>query len=524
MPSGTQASQRAISGHLARANAALGAAQAVYETTQSWGKMAGMLKARYNTKALKQTKAVSRGKYASRHEKLKQSGTVGPVNKGKGFNSKSHGVVTTHGKGVVPAWKRKRLSKYKNMVYQTILVSKSNRLAGSNNVLETFRYPIRAPQCLDGERVQAMVFQPFCSHFSGIHSTMFRKIQADGTDLDHETTQRLDCIQNKVDISRHELPSSVDGVGGSAIVYETDYSGGAITAGVARGASNIDQIHKYYDQLVRKIKVDLIFTASRAFPMQISVSVVRMIDATTPYLLSADDKKMLLNNLDNKGMEYSKYKTEWLHQFTLPGLKANKKPPHYNINKTLNCNFLQTNTFEKNNVAEAMTQSATTLLGKGIDVRVNETADGDMSGAFVILIKYRKKQQPQTFVYTHTIDANDRHPEATIQLPVVTEDSFDVPTTGGNYLNNDGTPFDVSQGDESKGCFYVAGKMVTGWGFRREVESVPSIVSSDPSHADYKKAQSLNICPTYTSDDTYGIYTESPDHVQLAASTANTGP
>ncbi len=58
-------------------------------------------------------------------------------------------------------------------------------------------------------------------------------------------------------------------------------------------------------------------------------------------------KKMLLNNLDNKGMEYAKYKTEWLHEFTLPGLRTGKKIPHYSINKTLNTNFLQTNTFER---------------------------------------------------------------------------------------------------------------------------------------------------------------------------------
>ncbi len=72
--------------------------------------------------------------------------------------------------------------------------------------------------------------------------------------------------------------------------------------------------------------------------------------------------------------------------------------------------------------------------------------------------------------------------------------------------------------------FYVHGKIVTRWGFRRQPESIPSIVSSDASHADYKKAQSLMIDPTYITDDTYGLYTESPDHVQLAASTANTGP
>jgi hypothetical protein len=526
MPSGTQASQRLISGHLARANSAMAAAEAVYNTAQNYRKMAGMLKGRYNAKALKQTTAMTKGKYDARHEKLKQKGTVGPVNKGKGFNTKSHGVVTTHGKGTVPAWKRKRLGLYKFDVWQTMLLSKSNRLAASNNVLETFRYPLKAPEALDSERVQSMIFQPFCSHFSGIHSSMFRKVASSGTDIDHDTSQRLDVIQNKADIARHELPANVDGSGGSAIVYESDFAGGAINAATARGATNVGQINTYYDQLVKRIKCDLVFTASRAFPVQISVSVVRMIDATAPYVLSGDDKKMLLNNLDNKGMEYSKYKTEWLHQFTLPGLKVGKKPPKYNVNKTLNCNFLQTNTFEKNNVAEAMAQSATTQLGKGIDVRVNETSDGDMSGAFVVLIKYRKVQQPQQFTYRQCLQTNSAGVNlASLEVPVLSEESFDVPTVTGNAaIQVDDTPFETSQGNESKASFYFHGKLVTRWGFRRQPESIPSIVSSDPSHADWKKSQSLMIDPTYTADDTYGIYTESPDHVQLAASTANVGP
>jgi hypothetical protein len=207
-------------------------------------------------------------------------------------------------------------------------------------------------------------------------------------------------------------------------------------------------------------------------------------------------------------------------------LKVGKKPPKYNVNKTLNCNFLQTNTFEKNNVAEAMAQSATTQLGKGIDVRVNETSDGDMSGAFVVLIKYRKVQQPQQFTYRQCLQTNSAGVNlASLEVPVLSEESFDVPTVTGNAaIQVDDTPFETSQGNESKASFYFHGKLVTRWGFRRQPESIPSIVSSDPSHADWKKSQSLMIDPTYTADDTYGIYTESPDHVQLAASTANVGP
>lgn len=469
-----------------------------------------------------------------RHEKLKQKGTVGPVNRGNGFDSGPNGVVVTHGKGMIPRWKQQRLRKYKDSVWQTVLLSKSNRLAASNNVLETARYPIKCPEGLDSERVQSMIFTPFCSHFSGIHSTMFRKVRSsDGADIDHDTSQLLDVIQNRADIARHELPGSVDGTGGSAITHESDFPGGAITAAAARGATNQDQVHKYYDQLVKTIKCDLVFTASRAFPVKVSVCVVRHIDATAPYVMTADDKKMLLNNLDNKGLAWDKYKTEWLHQFTLPALAKGKKPPQYSVNKTLKCNWLNTNTFEKNNVAEALTQAGTTQLGKGIDVRVNEVSDGDVSGMFYVLIKYRKVQQPQQFTYKQAIEADSNFStgitSAFVELPVLTEESFNVPVSDGLASGSgtgfeDGNPLSTDQGDESKPSMYVHGKLVYEWGFRREPESIPSIVSSDPSHADYKKGQSLMIDPTYTSDDTYGCYTESPDHVQLAGSTANTGP
>ena len=88
----------------------------------------------------------------------------------------------------------------------------------------------------------------------------------------------------------------------------------------------------------------------------------------------------------------------------------------------------------------------------------------------------------------------------------------------------DGSPLSTNQGNEAQGSFYLHGKIQYQWGFKRECESVPSIVSSDPSHADYKKAQSLMIDPTKSDSDTNGFHTESPSHVQLAASTANIGP
>ena len=461
-----------------------------------------------------------------RHQELKSDNAGNSVPKGKGAGyDKPNGRLTTHGRGKVPAWKLKRLGKYKNSVYQTVLLSKSNRLPASQNLLERSRYPIKAPECLDSERIQAMVFSPFCSHFSGVHSTMYQKIRADGTDLDHDTTNRLDVIQNKVDIARHDLPGNVDAAGGSAIVYESDFAGGAITAATARGATNVGQIHTYYDQLVRGVNVNLVFMASRAFDMRVSVSVVRLIKPTTANTLDANDKKMLLNNLNYKGIEWSDYRVEWNHQFTLKGLKKDKKPPTYSVNKKLKTNFLQTNTFESNNTAQSMVQSATTLLGKDINVRQNETADGEVSSQFFVLIKYRKVAAPQQFTYTQVVESDAvGEPSGTVELAAISENSLDIPTLPGSYTSFGGAPFNSSQGDESKGSFYLHGKIVYEWGFKKEPQSVPSIVSSDPSHADYKKVQSLMIDPTFTTDDTHGIYTESPDHVQLAANTSTTGP
>ena len=459
-------------------------------------------------KKLTQTKAKTRGQYKKdRHEKLKVA-TGKPVNKGKGFNTKRNGYINTH--SVVPKWKRDRLYKYKNSVYQTVLLSQSNRLTNGNNSLETCRYPIKAPETLDSERIQCMMFTPFCSHYSGVHSTLFRKVATSGTDLDHSTTT-LDVIQNRVDIDRHQLPASVDGTHGGAIVYEST----GITAGTARGVSNLAEINAYYDQLVKSLKIDLVITSSRAFPVVCSISVVRFIEPTEPNTLTTEDKQCLLNNLSNRGMEYTRFKTEWLHEFTIPALRMNKKPPAISIKKVLKTNFIQTNTFEEKNTAEVMTDAGTTLLGKSIAVKTDDVADGFVSGQFLILIKYRKKQQPQLFTYEKAIDTdtNTGRVTASIQLPVVTDQSFDVPVNGGaNIDDNDGSPMNIGGNDESKASFYIHGKIVYEWGFKNDLQCIPSLMSSTPANPDYKKPQSLMIDPTMTTSDTYGIYTQSPDH------------
>ena len=495
------------------------------EVVNNWRQMAGMLRSKSNVKALKQTNATMRGNYHDRHEKLKPVGTVGPVNKGKGFNSAPNGVLTTHGKGVVPKWKRKRLFEYRYHVWQTVLISKSNRMPASNNVLNSFRYPIASPECKDSQTLQAMIFTPWCSNFSGIHTTLFRKINSAGTDIDH-SSEYLDVIQNKVDISRHTLPTSVDAAGGQTIVYEQP---GVTTASTARGGPNVAQSIIHFNQLIKGVRCDLSFMASRPFPMKISVSLVRFIKTTPAVTWTADDKKMLLNNLDYRGMEYSKYKIEWNHQFILPGLMKNRKPARKSINKFIKCNFLQTNTFEKNNTSEAMTQSNSSALGKGISVRMNEVADGDVSSQFYLLIKYRKVQKPLQFEYSQVLDTTASGvATATVTTPMVTEESFDIPANAGGGVPGTGSPYASTTADETKGSFYISGKLQYQFAFKKECESIPSVISSDSTSSNFKKSMSLMIDPTVSihggGNDTNGFYTQSPSHVALVASTAGTGP
>jgi hypothetical protein len=425
---------------------------------------------------------------------------------------------------MLPAWKKKRAKEYnKGNVWQTVLLSKSSRIPTSNNVLKTFRYPIKAPEALDGERVQSMVFSPFCSHWTGIHTTYFRKIRADGTDLDHATATPLDVIQNKADIQRHSLPQVVEGARHQTVGYQHEFNTGAIIdAAGTQTATALANNHSYYDQMLKNIKIDLVFMASRAFPVKISVSVIRHIQPTAPYVWTTADKQQLLNNLDNKGLEWANYKVEYSHEFVLPALRTGKKPPTKNLVKDIKTHFMQTNTFNENTIGEDMASANQTHLGLGIRRRPDEVADGFVSGMCYVLIKYRKMQQPQQFTYTQTIaqDASGTgagEGTASITLPVVTEESFDVPNeSSGGIQSSDNAPFETTQGNEARASFYVHGSLKYNWGFREDTEAIPSLMSNQTTDTDYRKAQSLNIDPTLEGDNTYGIYAQSPSHVTRA--------
>lgn len=499
------------------------------------------------TKKLKQTTLVKRGDAkrkstsADRHNKLKDARPSNPEPRGKGYNKAKVGITYTHPQSKIPAWKRKRLREYnKGNVYQTVLVSRTNRQLNSSNQLVTSRYPILLPECKNDELTQSVIFTPFCSHYSGIHTTYFRHVNAAGVDLVHGTDAkyRMDVIQNKADVRRHNLPSAVEGTHGSEIIYEQE----GVANGTTQNATNRDNVFSYFDQLVKKNTIDLVFTSCRAFDVHVSVSMVRQIVPDTPFSLTDSDTQQLCNDLNYKGIDYDRWRVEWCTDFILPALKKGKVPTK-SVNHTIVSNFLQTNAFNEDTVSQALDEAGETLLGTGLQTGNQDTADGAMSGNYYIIIKYQKVRKPQSFEYFKITDYSRQVegtgwglPSGGVSMPVISEESIDIQVQGGvdnsdGTTVNDGTPFSTNQGDERRACCYVHGKIKTQWGFRTEEESIPAVMSDTKTSNDYNKPQSLNICPTVfdptdssSGNNTYGLYEQSPDHENILGSTAQTGP
>ena len=354
----------------------------------------------------------------------------------------------------------------------------------------------------------------------------------------------MDVIQNKVDIGRHQLPEGVEATNAGPVAYEGKAKGTTpetfwSAAEVGTAAENENAL-AYHDALVKKNVIDLVFTSCRAFPVKISVSMVRSIKPVAPYTQFtgdyADDLKELTNDLDFKGMDFDKWRVEWSTQFTLPALKVGKRPPTKSVNHTIVSNFLQTNSFNADTTSEALNEAGETLLGTGLIVGNQDAADGELAGQYYFLIKYRKVRQPNVFTYHKVIDYSRQTegtgwgiPTAAVSMPAVSEEGLDIPVHAGiddssGNPHHAGSPFSTSQGNEEQATFYVHGKLSTMWGFRHEEESVPSIMNPQESSTDYKKPQSLNICPTIVTNSDFGLYTQSPDHTTLAKDTSNTGP
>lgn len=481
------------------------------------------------TTKLKQTKALTRKDYKkkmskNRHNNLKKTGTQ-PVNKGKGmkgkYKSRLTGVTVTHPN--LPQWKKERKKKYlKGTVYQTVFLSRSNRLTGGSNQLNTSRYPLLLPESSTAETTQTCIWSPFASAYSGVHTTFFRHVNAAGNALIHATgnTHRMDVVQQRADIRRHNLPSSVENTNASVIIYQND----VISSNTTQLTTNTDNALIYLDQYLKKIKCDIIFTSCRNFDVLVSLSVIRRIQPGPKYTLSADEIKDFCNDIDNRGMEYTDFKQEYHTTVLLPKIQMNQPPPTRSINHTIVCDWLQTNCFKDANTSEIMNDASTTLLGQGIVKNHLQPADSDMAGNTWILIKYKKVRSPQVFTYEKVIDYSRQVegtgwgvPTASVQLPALSETTIDIPSHTG-VDNSDGTeqksgsPFATDFANEQKAAVYLHGKFTYEWGYREESENINSVMSTDPTSIDYNKPLSLHIDPTLIGNNNYGLYTESADH------------
>lgn len=483
-------------------------------------------------KALSQTGLMTRGQYSkmskNRHNELSGQGKKF-VPKGKGHSTKAVGKTYSHPKSVIPAWKSKRLGDYKHNIWQTVCISQSSRLPGSSNTLTLRRAPVRVQDAKQG-RVATLLFTPFCSHYSGIHTTMMRQNSADWTTLSHNGATRFDVIQNKA--QEQEKPdnaqSFLEGRTEDYPVYEGVNSvGTSYSAATARGAANLDRIHAHYDLLVSSVKVDLVFFQNRAFETIINVSVIRKKKPNTPYALSIDETREICNSLKNT-LDPDEWIVEWDTTVKLAALKKNKPIPTASVNHELVCNWLMTNTFESNTVSDDYAQTAQTELGQSIESKVSETTDDQLAGQYFVVVKYAKatRNTPQQFEYTQLIQSNSNGgPEAQITVPCVRNESFDIPApTGANVDSSTGKPMAGNAEDESLASFYMQGKLIYGWKSKIPTQRLPSLMACRSDSTDYKKAQSLMIDPTHTGSDTHSIYTQSIDHVNLAADTSTTGP
>lgn len=478
---------------------------------------------------LKQTKAVTRKNYKkktskSRHNQLKKTGSQ-PVNKGKGmkgkYKSRLVGVTVTHPK--LPKWKVERRKRYlKGTLYQTVFLSRSNRLVNGANQLNTSRYPLRLPETYSDTSTQSCIFTPFPSAYSGVHTTFFQHVNNAGTGLIHATNadHRLDVVQQRADVRRHNLPSSVENTNASAIVYNND----VISANTTQLTTNTDNALVYIDQYLKKIKLDLVFTSCRNYDCLLSVSVIRRIQPGSKFTLTADEIKDFTNDVDNRGMEYTDFKQEYHTTFIMPKIRENKPPPTKSLNHTIKCDFLQTNCFKDVNTSDILDAAGTSLLGQGVTKNNLQPADSEMAGNVWIVIKYKKIRAPQVFSYEKVIDYSRQVegtgwglPTASVRLPAVSESTIDIPAHNGvdnsdGSQVNDGNPFATDFSNEQRCAVYCHGKLSYEFGYRDECENINSVMSSDPASADFNKPLSLNIDPTLIGNNNFGLYTQSADH------------
>jgi len=456
-------------------------------------------------------------------------------------------IIRTHPLHKMPAWKRKRHNDYKNKVWQTILISRPSRLPGSENILQKHRFPIKVPEAYEDSagvpHVQTMMLQPMPSEWSGVHTTYYRCLNSNNTEgMDSSSfgvNGRFDVLQHKAPSNRRSFAAQTGQDGGYVNMPVYQHEG--TTWDTAKAEANMINVFGHMDNLVREIDLNLEFTASRAFAVNVSISVVRWIQPTNRLGITPDDLKNLCNTLGkSRGLDYNRMVCEFEHRFTLPALQMNKKPPMVKFKKKLLCSWMQKSDFEDKTVSGIMTEASQNTLGSGIVLNKTQIPDGNEVGNFVVLIQYIKKRQVQQYTFEQTIaEAYNAagYQGASVKLPAVSESSFNIPPNtgtggdgqgGGSAVGDaDGTPFKEDFADESKATFYLAGKVSTCFSYKDKVDQYPSLVSESAAAAD-KKPLSLNICPfvvneapiTGAGGDTdstgHNLYCRSVDHVEKA--------
>jgi hypothetical protein len=451
------------------------------------------------------------------------------------------GVSNIHGRQ--PKWKLQRLRKYKYSIWQTTLISKAcivdnngtftngyGRIPTSNNLLSSARFPLTLPDCTmesvgginTHKKLQAVVWQPFLSAFSGTHTAYPLKINSAQTELEVWNEGRNDVIQNKADLHRIMLPADVDGTLSSVPKYtQESYNEWEFvnTHATVAGLDNQNVITDYFQHLIKSINIHLILISNRPFPVDYSLSVIRRIKASVPFGILGGkgappgthltDQKNLLNSLSNKGIPYDEFAVEYSCRGTLPALKEGQSPPERHIFKKLKCNFMVSNDFQDNSNAENYVESNTTLLGSNVNMSHSEVSDGDMCGEYFIILKYIKHQSNQVFRWERSHTNSTTGITDSISVPAVTSQGFNIP----DYHQQLTASGKLGENDEQKASMEIIGKIQVEHGVSKEPDQIPSLISKDSSNtASYKKSLSLNITPSIPHGQSNSCYTRSPDH------------
>jgi len=465
--------------------------------------------------------------------------------KGKGFTTSHKGVAHIHGKQ--PKWKRERLRKYKYSIWQTTLISKAcikdinntfnhayGRIPTSNNLLTSQRFPLTLPDApmdvVGGvnthKRLQAVVWNPFLSAYSGTHTCYPLIINSAGNDLEVWDEGRNDLIQNKADLHRIMLPAEVDGTLSSVPKYTLEGANDTTfvdSHATVKDVANQNVIVDYFSHLVKTIRIHLILISNRPFPVDYSLSVIRRIKPAVPYGIlagpnKATDQKDLLNSLTNKGIPFTDYAVEHSCRGTLPPIKVGQPIPERHIFKTLKCNFMVSNDFQDNTNAENYVDSNTTLLGSNVNPSHSEVTDGFMCGEFYIILKYIKHQSQQVFQWERSHTNSTTGITESVSVPAVTTQGFDVGDTsegglGGSYFS--GGQGKLGENNEARASMDMIGKYQIEYGVKKEPDQIPSLISKDSSNTTgYKKSLSLNVSPFIQPNQDNACYTISPDHVK----------